>query len=89
MRRTKQGLAQFVVKSFQDMDFKVNPSCRVMRQHNVLVKSNEEIAFGSADFFQAVEALRDMQMLGFVFDQTNDVTDPAFLISPQIMYQRL
>ena len=89
MPRTKQGLAQFVVKSFQDMDFKVNPSCRVMRQHNVLVKSNEEIAFGSADFFLAVEALRDMQMLGFVFDQTNDVTDPAFLICPQIMYQRL
>jgi len=78
MQRTKQDLARFVVKSFTDMGFPVNPSSRVMRQHNVLVNSTEIISFGTADFFIAVEALRDLQILGFIFDQANDAENPPF-----------
>jgi hypothetical protein len=78
MQRTNQDLARFVVKSFTDMGVNVNPSSRVMRQHNVLVKSTGVIPFGTAEFFIAVEALRDLQMLGFIFDQANDAENPVF-----------
>jgi hypothetical protein len=78
MQRTKQDLARFVVKSFMDIGFDVNPSSRVMRLHNVFVNSTNVISFGTAEFFIAVEALRDLQMLGFIFDQANDAEDPVF-----------
>jgi hypothetical protein len=78
MQRTQQELARFVVKSFVDMGLNVNPSSRIMRQHNVLVNSTASIAFGTTDFFIAVEALRDLQMLGFIFDQANNCEDPVF-----------
>ncbi|HEY2783469.1 MAG TPA: hypothetical protein VGJ05_00715 [Fimbriiglobus sp.] len=61
-----------------EMGFRVNPSSRVMQQHNTLVNNIADIAFGTDEFFIAVEALRDLQMLGFVFDQVNDVEDPIF-----------
>jgi hypothetical protein len=78
MQRTKQELARFVVKSFTDMGFNLSPSSRVMRQHNVLVNTTHDISFGTAEFFIAVEALRDLQMLAFIFDQANDPEDPVF-----------
>lgn len=79
IRRTKQELARFVVHSFKELSFKVNPSCRVMRQHDLFVKDSSDIDFGTKDFFVAVQALRDLNMLGFVFDQKNDANDDVFL----------
>jgi hypothetical protein len=78
MERTNQDLARFVVKSFTDMGFAVNPSSRVMCQHNVFVSNTDDIPFGTAQFFIAVEALRDLQMLCFIFDQANDAENPVF-----------
>jgi hypothetical protein len=78
MRRTNEDLARFVVKSFTDMGFNVNPSSRVMRQHNVLLAGADVISFGTPEFFIAVEALRDLQMLSFIFERANDDAGQVF-----------
>ena len=60
------------------MGFRLHRSGRVMRQHDVFVKGDGDIDFGTSRFFLALQALRDLSMFGFIFDQANDPTDPVF-----------
>lgn len=78
MNRNNKERAEFVVQSFRDMDIRLRDSCRIMRYHNVFTKGKPDIEFGTSRFFLALEAMRELHMFEFIFDQANDPNDKTF-----------
>lgn len=71
MRRTRGENASFVIAAVRAMGIEPHPQSRVMQMHRVLTKATRTIQPDDPDFETAVEAERDMTLLGFVFDQSN------------------
>jgi hypothetical protein len=69
--RTRAENASFVIDTIRALGIELHPQSRLMRMHHVLTKNKGMIHPDDPDFETAVEAERDMQLLGFVFDQAN------------------
>ena len=83
MQRTRAENASFVVAAVRELGIEPHPQSRLMQMHRVLTKATEIIQPDDPDFDTALEAERDMQLLGFVFDQPkvrDDHSDFQFLV---------
>src|SRR4051794_16886111 len=67
--RTRPELSKFVVESIESFDGKVPPTSRLRRIHDLYHSGNPIIGPDHPDFEIALEGERDMQLLGFAFDQ--------------------
>ena len=67
--RTRSQNAEFVIASIRELGIQPHPQSRLMRMHHVLTTAEGIIAPSTPEFETALEAERDMQTLGFVFDQ--------------------
>jgi hypothetical protein len=77
MGRTRGENAAYVIEQVRALGLNPHPSSRLMRMHRAL--SRGHVAFDDPDFATALEAERDLQHLGFAFDQVNaDRTSPKF-----------
>ena len=74
-RRTRAQNSEYVVDSLKSIGLQPHPESRLTRMHRVLSQHLGAIAPDHADFEIALEAERDMQVLGFVFD--NALGQPA------------
>src|SRR4051794_39204910 len=78
IQRTRIENATYIVNQVQELGLKVNPTSRLMLMLRAL--SNGEVPFDHPDFPTVLEAERDLQHLGFVFDQVKAHRDnPRFL----------
>jgi len=68
-RRTRAENAEFVIASVKAIRLEPNLQSRFMQEHRVLTATDGTIAPDDPEFETALEAERDMQVLGFVFDQ--------------------
>jgi hypothetical protein len=68
-RRTGAENAEFVIRSVKELGFQPHPESRLMRMHRVLTVPNRMITPDDPDLETALEAERDMQVLGLIFDQ--------------------
>ncbi len=66
-RRTRAETASFVIEQIRRMGLPHNPSARLMEMCRVW--NSGHVPYGHADSSKALEAMRDIQQLGFVFDQ--------------------
>jgi hypothetical protein len=71
MRRTRAENAAFVISSVEALGLKLDPASRLIQMYRVLTQAQGTIARDDPRFPAALEAERDMQLLGFVFDQSN------------------
>lgn len=69
-RRTRAEDARFVIAAVRAMGIEPHPQSRLMRMCRVLTRAAGIIEPDDPDFDTALEAERDMQLLGFVFDQS-------------------
>jgi hypothetical protein len=67
-KRTRSELSAFVLNSFESAGIRVAPSSRLARMNKIFAASGF-IASNHPDFEIAIEAERDLQLLGFAFDQ--------------------
>jgi hypothetical protein len=67
--RTRQELANYVVSSIESAGVKVPQSSRLRRMRDLWSSGNSVIQPDDPKFEIACESSRDMQLLGFVFDQ--------------------
>jgi hypothetical protein len=67
-KRTRSELSAYVLNSFESAGIRVAPSSRLARMGKIYATSRF-IACNHPDFEIAIEAERDMQLLGFAFDQ--------------------
>ena len=80
LARTRGENAEHVISSLKALGLKPHPSCRLMKMCRVLTEPLEVVSPDDPGFETALEAERDFQILGFVFDQVNeDSDDPEFL----------
>ncbi|MEQ8854897.1 hypothetical protein [Gimesia sp.] len=70
-RRTRSENAEFVINSIRELKIEPHPQSRLMKMHNVLTEANGIIPHEDLYFETALEAERDLQLLGFCFEQTN------------------
>lgn len=78
MNRTRAENAAFVIENIRALGLKLNASSRLMRQCKLLSRPSP-ISPSDPQFELALEAERDMQLLGFVFDQPHlDKSSPTF-----------
>jgi hypothetical protein len=68
MRRTRIENAEFVIAALNGFDLKPHPESRLMHMLRVL-KDVQNIPPEHPDFEMALEAERDLQLLGYVFEQ--------------------
>ncbi len=68
MCRTRAENASFVIASFRALGIQVPENSRLMQMYRILVDSSSEISPNAPEFEAALEAERDMQVLGFIFD---------------------
>jgi hypothetical protein len=68
--RTRAENAEFVIAHIKALGLSPNPQSRLMQMYSVLTKAGGIIPPDSPDFDTALEAERDLQVLGFVFEQT-------------------
>jgi len=72
--------AQFIIDSVRSLGLNIHPDSRLMRMYRVLCKpdgtSRGTIEPTDPDFQTALEALRDITQLEFVFDQINHHPEP-------------
>lgn len=71
MQRTRAENASFVIAAVKALGIEQPPEWRLMQMHRVLNKPTGIIEPDNPDFDTALEAERDLQLLGFVFDQSN------------------
>jgi hypothetical protein len=64
-RHTRVEMAAYVIAHFRALN--VEPPPRVLEMHRVL--SRGYVPFDDPDFWTALEALRDLHQLGFIFEQ--------------------
>ncbi|MGA2253717.1 MAG: hypothetical protein ABSG53_03570, partial [Thermoguttaceae bacterium] len=64
-RRTRTEAAAYVMAEFREMGF--SPPSRLVEMHRVLSRGN--VPFDDPDFFTALESLRDLHQLMFIFEQ--------------------
>lgn len=74
-RRTRAENAAFVIAEIQALGIRLSPQSRLMHMHRVLTEAGGTIRPDDPDFDTALEAERDMQLLGFVFGQVNPHRD--------------
>ena len=67
MRRTRADNASYVIDQMHALELFPDPTSRIMQMHQTL--SQGYIPFNDPKFPIALEAERDMQLLGFIFDQ--------------------
>ncbi|MEZ6081716.1 MAG: hypothetical protein R3C56_40405 [Pirellulaceae bacterium] len=65
--RTRGENASYVIEQVRALGLNPHPTSRLMRMHEVL--NSGFIPFDDPRFSTALEAVRDLQQLGFVFDQ--------------------
>ncbi len=68
-RRSRAENAEFVIASVKALGLSPEPQSRLMRMHRVLTRGGGSIPPEDPEFETALEAERDLQVLGFVFDQ--------------------
>jgi len=71
MRRTRAENAAFVIAAVEALGLKLDPASRLMQMCRVLTEAKGTITPDGPSFPIALEAERDLQLLGFVFDQSN------------------
>jgi len=64
-RITRTEAAAYVMAQFRDLGFE--PPSRLVEMHRVLTRGN--VPFGDPDFLVALESLRDLHQLMFIFEQ--------------------
>ncbi len=69
VRRTRSENAEFVIESIKALGFTLNSRSRLMRMHRVLTEADGIIPPDDPEYETALEAERDFQVLGFVFEQ--------------------
>lgn len=67
-RRTRSENAKFVVDGISKLGFKIHSASRIGRMHRVLTTGSEIVDRKDPQFETALEAERDLQMLGFILD---------------------
>jgi hypothetical protein len=79
MPRTRREVASFVIDSIKALGISLHSQSRLMRMHRVLSDACKEsggiIQPNHPEFEIALESLRDMQLLEFVFDQSESRCD--------------
>ena len=70
MRRTRAETASFVIDAIREVGIEPHPQSRFMQMHRVLTEDTGIIQPDDPNFETALEAERDMPLLGFVFDQS-------------------
>jgi hypothetical protein len=65
--RTRADNAVYVIDRLRALGFDLNGSCRFMSMYRALCK--DHLPYGDPDFWTALEAERDMQLLAFILDQ--------------------
>lgn len=77
-RLSRTENATYVIEQLRSLGFDPNPSSRLMQMYRVWERGPH--AFGTADFWIALESDRDMVQLGFIFEQLGvHATNPKFL----------
>jgi hypothetical protein len=71
-KRTRAENAQFVLDKIIKLGFSIGAGSRIMRMHQVLTAGPKIVPRDDPEFETALEAERDMQMLGFIIDVLND-----------------
>ncbi len=71
--RTRGENASYIIEQVRAIGLNPHPTSRLMRMHKVL--SSDFIPFDDPRFSTALEAVRDLQQLGFVFDQLQSHRD--------------
>lgn len=80
VRRSRQQLAWYVVETIEAAGIRVPPASRLWQMKKLLNSDSATIERNDPDFEIALEAERDLQLLGFVFDQCPPaLRSPAFL----------
>ncbi len=69
LRRTRTQNAEFVIESIKELGLQPHPQSRLMQMYRVLTGEEGIIQPDHAEFEVALEAERDFNVLGFVFDQ--------------------
>lgn len=78
MRRTRGENASYVIGEMRALGMNPNRNSRLMQMHRIL--NSGYIPFDHSEFPIALEAERDMQQLGFIFDQKGaDRDNPTFM----------
>ncbi|GAG16023.1 unnamed protein product, partial [marine sediment metagenome] len=72
MQRTRAENASFVVSAVRALGIEPHPQSRLMQMHRALTGTTTIIEPDHPDFQTALEAQRDMQLLSFVFDQSQE-----------------
>lgn len=80
--RTRAENAKFVIEHIKALGFFPNSESRLMKMHNALTNPARFIPPDDPEFETALEAERDLQVLGFVFEQAD--THPT-----EVEFQRL
>jgi hypothetical protein len=76
IRRTRVDNAAYVIGQLRALGLEPHPASRLMRMHRVL--SRGHVPHNDPEFPVALEAERDLQQLGFIFDQGADTGCPVF-----------
>ena len=77
-RQTRASNATWVIEQVRELGLNPYPSSRLMRMCRTMNRGF--VAYENKDFPIALESMRDMQFLGFVFEQLRTQrTDPEFL----------
>lgn len=86
MGRSCIDAVRFVINTIQNLDVRPHPQSRLMRMHKLFERSHSTcstIQPDHAEFETAIESLRDIRLLEFVFDNLHgDTCDDAF---PQLV----
>ena len=71
IQRSRAEQALFVVDTIRALGIEPHPQSRLMQMYRVLTDATHIIQPNDPRFETALEAERDMQVLGFIFDHTN------------------
>jgi len=78
-RRTRAENAEFVIASIKALGLSLHPQSRLMQMYRVLTTAGGIISPDDPGFQTALESERDLQVLGFVFEQADmHPTDAEF-----------
>ena len=77
VHRTYIENAEYVVSSVRELGLKPHPESRIMRMYRMAIAEDGFIEPSHPDFEIAVEAIRDLQVLAFVFDQAAKYSEDA------------
>lgn len=69
--RTRTENAEFVIEHIKALGFLPNSQSRLMKMHSAMTNPAELIQPDDPEFETALEAERDLQVLGFVFEQAD------------------